>query len=69
MSSVISGRLSLILLSAGRGVAITKTLVMMFAAAVYRRNSSRSIHVPDSLECHDLDTGLHWKMLTKKADT
>ena len=34
MSSVTSGRVCLILLSAGRGVAITKTLVMMFAAAV-----------------------------------
>lgn len=69
MSSVTSGRVYLILLSAGRGVMITNTLVMMFAAAVYTRNLSRSIQVPDSFACHALETGLHWKILTKKAGT
>lgn len=48
---------------------MTRTLVMMFAAAVKKRNSVKSIHDPDSLECHDLDTGVHWKMLTRKAGT
>ena len=67
MSSVISGRVCLILLSAGRGIAITKTLVMIFTAAVDKRNLFILIHVPDSLECHDLGTGVHSKTLTKKA--
>ena len=67
MSSVTSGRVCLILLSAGRGVVITSTLVTMFAAAVQNRNLSRLMHVPGSLECHDLETGVHWKMLTKRA--
>ena len=67
MSSETSGRVCLILLSAGRGVAITRTLVMMFAAAVQKRNLSRLTHFPDSLESQDLEIGVHWKMLTKKA--
>ena len=69
MSSVTSGRVCLILLSAGKGVTITSTLVMIFAAAVQKRNFVRSMHVPDLLEYHDLETGVHWKMLMKNAGT
>lgn len=69
MSSETSGRVCFILISAGRGILINKTLVMMLAAAVQQRNLSRSIHDPPMclLESHDLETGVHWKMLTKKA--
>ena len=69
MSSVTSGRVSLILYSAGRGVMMTRALVIMLAAAVQKRNVFRSMHEPASLERHDFETGLHWKMLTKNAGT
>ena len=67
MSCVTSGRVCLILLSAGRGITMTKTLVIMFTAAVDKRKLLTSIHVPNSLECHDLETGVHSNILTTKA--
>ena len=44
-----------------------KTLVIMFAAAVKRRNLSKSIQEPRVLGYHDLEIGEHWKVLAQNA--
>ena len=44
-----------------------KILVIMFAAAVKRRNLSKSIQEPGVLGYHDFEIGEHWKVLAQKS--